>query len=100
MQTRKSNLLAVAYSQPIPCSSRLFRQVALVTARQVVACTAANIQSDGTCLQPVWVDFPDPVLPPLDLADGSLVAFAIVSVWAVGLKARLVFKAGRTGGYA
>lgn len=65
----------------------------------VVACASEHMQSDGTCLQPVWMPYPQPVLPPLDLADGTLVAFAIVSVWAIGLKARLVFKAARTGGY-
>lgn len=62
----------------------------------VVGCAAANVQQDGTCLVPVWVPYHQPILPPLDLADGSVVAFAIVSVWAIGLKARLVFRAART----
>jgi len=62
----------------------------------VVGCAAANVQPDGTCAVPVWVPYHQPILPPLDLADGSVVAFAIVSVWAIGLKARLVFRAART----
>lgn len=62
----------------------------------VVGCAAANVQQDGTCAVPVWVPYHQPILPPLDLADGSVVAFAIVSVWAIGLKARLVFRAART----
>lgn len=65
----------------------------------VVGCAAENIQQDGTCSVPVWMPYHQPILPPLDLADGTLVAFSIVSVWALGLKARLVFKAARTGGY-
>lgn len=65
----------------------------------VVGCAEANMQTDGTCLVPVWMPYPQQVLPPLDLADGTLVAFAIVGVWAIGLKGRLIFKAARTGGY-
>lgn len=65
----------------------------------VVGCESANLQTDGTCSVPVWMPYPQPVLPPLDLADGTLVAFAIIGTWAIGLKARLIFKAGRTGGY-
>lgn len=65
----------------------------------VVGCAQANMQTDGTCTVPVWMPYPQQVLPPLDLADGSLVAFSIVGVWAVGWKARMVFKAARTGGY-
>lgn len=62
----------------------------------VVGCAAQNVQPDGTCAVPIWVPYHQPILPPLDLADGSVVAFAIVSVWAIGLKARLVFRAART----
>lgn len=65
----------------------------------VVGCAAENMQQDGTCTVPVWMPYPQQVLPPLDAADGTLVAFSIVGVWALGLKARLIFKAGRTGGY-
>jgi hypothetical protein len=43
--------------------------------------------------------YPQQVLPPLSAADGTVVAFAIVSMWALGLKARLIFKAGRAGSY-
>lgn len=63
----------------------------------IAACLPENMQADGTCSAPVWLPYPQPVLPPLDLADGTLVAFAIVSVWAVGLKGRLVFRAARMG---
>lgn len=65
----------------------------------VVGCAAENMQSDGVCTVPVWLPYHQPVLPPLTLADGTLVAFAIVSCWAVGVKARLVFRAGRIGVY-
>lgn len=62
----------------------------------VVGCAPEHVQPDGVCAVPVWMPYHQPILPPLDLADGSLVAFAIVGVWAVGLKARLVFRAART----
>ena len=65
----------------------------------VVGCAAENIQQDGTCLVPVWMPYHQPILPPLSLADGTLVAFTIVSMWAIGLKARLVFRAARIGVY-
>lgn len=68
-------------------------------AMYVIACAAANVQPDGTCTQPVVMPYPQQVLPPLSLADGTLVAFSIVGVWAIGLKGRLMFKAARTGGY-
>jgi hypothetical protein len=65
----------------------------------VIACAAPNMQPDGTCTAPVWMPYPQQVLPPLSAADGTVVAFAIVSMWALGLKARLIFKAGRAGSY-
>lgn len=65
----------------------------------VVGCAAEHMQQDGTCTQPVWLPYPQPILPPLSLADGTLVSFAIVAVWAIGLKARLVFRAARLGVY-
>ncbi|OCG93038.1 hypothetical protein LMG918_22405 [Xanthomonas euvesicatoria] len=65
----------------------------------VVGCAAANMQQDGTCSVPVWMPYHQPVLPPLDLADGTIVAFAIISMWAIGVKARLVFRAARVGVY-
>ena len=63
----------------------------------VAACPAENMQTDGSCTATVWMPYPQPILPPLDLADGSLVAFSIVGVWAVAYKAKLVFKAARVG---
>lgn len=63
----------------------------------VAACAASNVQPDGTCAAPVSMPYHQPVLPPLDLADGTLVAFAIVGCWALGLKARMVFRAARMG---
>lgn len=65
----------------------------------VIACTPENIQADGSCAVPVWLPYHQPILPPLDLADGTLVAFAIVACWALGLKARLLFRAARMGHY-
>lgn len=61
----------------------------------VVGCAAENIQQDGTCAVPVLMPYHQPILPPLSLADGTLVAFAIVGVWVIGLKARLAFRAAR-----
>lgn len=63
----------------------------------VPACAAANVQQDGTCSVPVWMPYHQPVLPPLDLADGFLVSTAILLAWAAGAKARLVFRAVRMG---
>lgn len=63
----------------------------------VVGCDAANVLPDGTCTDPVWMPYHQPVLPPLSLADGTLVSFAIIAVWAFGLKARLIFRGARMG---
>lgn len=60
-------------------------------------CEVADTQSDGTCLHPVWMPYHQPVFPPLDLADGFLVSSAILVAWAVGVKAKLVFRAARQG---
>lgn len=65
----------------------------------IQACTLENLSQEGVCMAPVWVEKPQQVLPPLSLADGTVVAFAIVAVWAVGLKARLVFRAARMGAF-
>lgn len=65
----------------------------------VIGCAAQNMQQDGSCAVPVWMPYPQQVLPPLDLADGTLVAFSIIGVWAIGLKARLAFRAARIGVY-
>ena len=65
----------------------------------VVGCESANMQTDGTCTVPVWMPYPQQVLPPLDLADGTLVSFAIIGLWALGVKARLIFRAARMGHY-
>lgn len=63
----------------------------------VIACAAQNVQPDGVCSAPVVMPYHQPVMPPLSLADGTLVAFAIVSCWAFGLKARVIFRAARAG---
>jgi hypothetical protein len=63
----------------------------------VVGCAPQSVQQDGTCAVPVWMPYHQPILPPLDLADGTLVAFSIVGVWAIGVKAKLVFRAARMG---
>lgn len=63
----------------------------------VTGCASAHIQPDGTCTVPVWTPYHQPVLPPLDLADGFLVTAAILAAWGIGIKARLVFRAARQG---
>lgn len=65
----------------------------------VIACAAQNVQQDGTCALPVVMPYHQPILPALTLADGTIVAFAIVSCWALGLKARMVFRAARVGNF-
>ena len=65
----------------------------------VVGCAAEGMQPDGTCTVPVWMPYPQPVLPPLDIADGFVVSVAVLSVWVVGVKARLLFRAARAGNY-
>jgi hypothetical protein len=59
----------------------------------VLACAVENITPDGTCAVPVWVQQPQPVLPPLTLAEGALVAFSIGSVWALGAWYRFIKRA-------
>jgi hypothetical protein len=66
----------------------------------VLTCASGFDQVTGQCIgASVWVEipsYPQPVLPPLTLAEGTFISFAIVGVWTVGLKARLVFKASRS----
>jgi hypothetical protein len=61
----------------------------------IPGCSSENIDANGVCTVQVWVPYPEPILPYLDLADGTLVALSIVGVWAVGVKGRLVFRAAR-----
>ncbi|HEY4583745.1 MAG TPA: hypothetical protein VIG88_12945 [Lysobacter sp.] len=61
----------------------------------VPMCTAANVQPDGSCSSVVWVEKPQPVLPPLSLAEGTAVAFGIASVWALGVVFRQYARATR-----
>lgn len=65
-------------------------------AEYVFVCTAANVQPDGTCLAPVWIEKPSPILPPLTFEEGVAVSFAIVAVWSVGLALRVIWRAVRT----
>lgn len=65
----------------------------------VIACAAEHVQEDNACSVPVVVPYHQPVLPYLSLADGTLVSFAIIALWAIGLKAKLVFRAARIGVY-
>lgn len=65
----------------------------------VLSCDPANIAGDGTCSVPVWVPYPEPVLPPLTLAEGTAVAFAIVGCWTVGLVFRLHVRAVQNNRY-
>ena len=65
----------------------------------IQACTPENMQQDGTCSVPVWLPYPQSPWPVLDLADGTLVALSIVGVWAIGVTARLIFRAARMGNF-
>jgi len=53
----------------------------------------ATMQCDGAA----WVQLPEsqPVLPPLTLGEGVMVALAIVSVWAMGLALRIYIRTVR-----
>ena len=62
----------------------------------VLTCTAENVQLDGTCAVPVWIEKPTPILPPLSFEEGVAVGFAIAGVWAVGLTLRVIWRAART----
>jgi len=55
----------------------------------VQACAAENLTGEGVCTVPIWVEKPEQVLPPLTLAEGSQIAFAIVGCWTVGLLLRM-----------
>jgi len=61
----------------------------------VQSCSAANITVEGVCTVPVWIEKPQPVLPPLTLAEGTQVAFAIASCWAAGVVYRQFARVSR-----
>lgn len=65
----------------------------------VQSCTAENITAEGVCTVPVWIEKPEPLLPPLTLTEGAQVAFAIVAVWTVGLGVRLYIRASQQARY-
>lgn len=55
----------------------------------VATCASENVQADGTCGVIVWSQMPQPLLPSLTAAEGAELAFAIGSVWALGLAVRI-----------
>lgn len=65
----------------------------------VTSCVSGFNETTGTCDGVVaWVELPAqtaPVFPPLTLAEGTAIAFAIVGVWTLGLGLRLYIKASR-----
>lgn len=65
----------------------------------VKSCALANIDANGVCTSPVWTVNPEPVLPPLTLAEGTQIAFAIAGVWTVGLVVRLYARAAQSQRY-
>lgn len=56
---------------------------------QYLACDPSNIQSDGTCSVPVWVDQPS-VLPPLTTDDAAQIWTAIALLWCLGFGIRTI----------
>lgn len=58
-------------------------------ATQFLGCDALNVQTDGSCSQPVWVDVPT-VLPPLSISDASTLIPAILLCWALGFAVRAI----------
>ena len=65
----------------------------------VLTCALENVQPDASCSAPVWTAMPQPILPSLTLEEGAQVAFAIVSVWLVGLAVRLYVRSTRQAGF-
>lgn len=65
----------------------------------VLTCATGFNPVTGSCDGvSVWVEipsYPEPILPPLDIADGVIVSFAVISIWTLGLKFRLVVRAAR-----
>ncbi|WP_321824521.1 hypothetical protein [Xanthomonas citri] len=59
------------------------------------ACMPSNIDSAGMCTASVWIEKPEPVLPPLTLAEGTQVALAIASCWALGAVFRQYARASK-----
>ncbi len=55
----------------------------------VATCTSEHLQADGTCGVIVWTEKPQPLLPSLTAVEGAELAFAIGSVWALGLAVRI-----------
>lgn len=51
----------------------------------VHACAADNITAQGECTATIWVEKPEQVLPPLTLAEGTAIAFAIAGIWTLGV---------------
>jgi hypothetical protein len=66
----------------------------------VTTCVSGFNEAVGTCDGVVaWVQIPEqsaPLLPPLTLAEGTAISFAIVGVWTLGLGLRLYIKASRS----
>lgn len=62
----------------------------------VLSCAIENVQQDGTCSVPVWIEKPTPVLPPLSMEEGAGIAFAIAGTWAIGLTLRVIWRGART----
>ena len=66
----------------------------------VLTCTSGFDPSSGNCDgSSAWVEipsYPEPVFPPLSLADGAVVSFSIIALWSLGAKFRLMVKAART----
>jgi len=56
---------------------------------QYFTCDVSNIQPDGSCSQPVWVDAPT-ILPPLSVEDAGLIWTAIAVMWCIGFGVREV----------
>jgi len=56
-------------------------------ALQFAGCDVANIQPDGSCSQPVWLEAPS-ILPPLTVEDAGLIWSAIAVMWVIGFGVR------------
>jgi hypothetical protein len=65
----------------------------------IAACMPENVGNDGTCMAVVWIEKPEPVFPPLTVAQGAEIGFLIASVWAMGLAFRLYVRATQTNRY-
>lgn len=61
---------------------------------KTLVCTA-ELDEAGDCptTAQTWVELPQPPFPALTAEEGAIISFAIVTVWSLGLYARVLIRA-------